>query len=79
MISTGTPTASLHFSPLPLALMNTPTPDQVRAIVQPLLKQGETLHHLPNPEAAWPYVWELRIGRRSFGFSSTAALLAAFE
>jgi hypothetical protein len=55
------------------------TPDQVRAIIEPKLMDGETLHHLPNPKATWPYVWELRIGRRSHGFSTTAALLAAFE
>ena len=59
--------------------MNTPTPEQVRALIEPQLMEGETLHHLPNPEAAWPYVWELRHGRQSYGFSSTAALLAAFE
>ena len=62
-----------------MAPMSTPTPEQVRAIVEPQLMEGETLHHLPNPEAAWPYVWELRHGRQSHGFSSTAALLAAFE
>jgi hypothetical protein len=59
--------------------MTTPTPDQVRAIVQPLLREGETLHHLPNPEAPWPYAWEIRQGRESYGFSSTASLLAVFE
>ena len=40
--------------------MNTPTPEQVRALIEPQLMEGETLHHLPNPEAAWPYVWALR-------------------
>jgi hypothetical protein len=79
MITTGAPTASRHFSPLPFALMTTPTPDQVRAIVLPLLREGETLHHLPNPQASWPYVWEIRHGREFYGFSSTASLLSVFE
>ena len=58
--------------------MTTPTPEQVRAIITPLLHEGETLHHRPNPESSWPYVWEVRNGRFSHGFSTTSSLLEAF-
>ena len=59
--------------------MTTPTPEQVRAIITPLLHEGETLHHRPNPESSWPYVWEVRNGRLSHGFSTTSSLLEAFK
>ena len=55
------------------------TPDQVRLIIEPQLRDNETLVHLPNPNSSWPYVWELRMGRRSYGFSTTASLLEAFS
>lgn len=55
-----------------------PTPEEVRKAIEPCLEEGMTLHHLPNPDAHWSYVWEIRNGRFSYGFSTTQSLLDEF-